>query len=103
MRPTTLTVIVCAAGILSLISLPNALPWYTGPLQASVTYTCMSFSGIDSMCRIVLHYRVGKQAGEEDVRCTLMGASAATAIAAIRTWRYPPSMLYNTKENLKGI
>jgi len=55
------------------------------------------------MCRIVLHYRVGKQAGEEDVRCTLMGASAATAIAAIRTWRYPPSMLYNTKENLKGI
>ncbi|KAK1752551.1 hypothetical protein QBC47DRAFT_388810 [Echria macrotheca] len=90
MRPAVISLTIAAIGV-SVVFLPADIPilsdfeWWTTPqLRSSVVYTCTSFSGADSLCRVVLHYRVSPAVANEDYRCTLLGAGAAAAVVAMR-------------------
>lgn len=85
MRPTTINYTMLAIGLFILFLLPDAVSnLFTPHLRGSLVYACTSFSGADSLCRIVLHYRVSHAVAREDRRCTLLGAGTAAAVAAVR-------------------
>ena len=68
MRPTAITYTILAIGNLIMIFAPESPlnNWYTTRLRSTVIYSCMAFSAVDSLCRIILHYRVNPVTTRDD-------------------------------------